>query len=210
MSRALPGLAVGYLIGSIPFAVLLSRAFGDFDAVRQGTGNPGATNVFKHVGRLAGAAVGLLDYFKALLPALLAERWLGWDSGAATCLAVGAVLGHDFSFALRLRGGKGGASTLGAFSYLDFPALMAVGALWALALPFLRGRRFVAGPAALTLFPVAVALHASPWGAAHLPAAGRPQGMLPIVTGAGLALLLWARVLPGLRSRAALPAGGPR
>ena len=191
MSRALPGLAVGYLIGSIPFAVLLSRAFGDFDAARQGTGNPGATNVFKHVGRLAGAAVGLLDYFKALLPALLAERWLGWDSGAATCLAVGAVLGHDFSFALRLRGGKGGASTLGAFSYLDFPALMA-------------------GPAALTLFPVAVALHASPWGAAHLPAAGRPQGMLPIVTGAGLALLLWARVLPGLRSRAALPAGGPR
>jgi glycerol-3-phosphate acyltransferase PlsY len=200
--RCLVGLAAGYLIGSIPFAVLLSRLMGNFDVTREGTRNPGATNVFKHVGWVAGAAVGLLDYFKALVPALLADQWLGFGHAEATAVAVGAVLGHDFSFALRFRGGKGGASTLGTFSYLDFPALMATGLLWALALPALKGRRFVAGPTALALFPILTAVHVSPWGTAHLPAWGRVSGPLPVIVGAGLVALLWARILPGLRQEA--------
>ncbi len=198
-ARCLVGLAVGYLVGSIPFAVLLARLLGNFDVTRDGTRNPGATNVFKHVGRVAGAAVGLLDYFKALVPALLADQWLGFSHAEATAVAVGAVLGHDFSFALRFRGGKGGASTLGVLSYLDFPALIGTGILWAVALPALKGRRFVAGLAALILFPVLTAVHVSPWGAAHLPAWGRVSGPLPVIVGAGLVALLWARVLPGLR-----------
>ena len=50
-----------YLVGSIPCAVLIGRGLGGFDTVRDGTRNPGATNVFKNVGRVAGSAVGLLD-----------------------------------------------------------------------------------------------------------------------------------------------------
>ena len=108
MNLALALLA-GYLIGSIPFAVVVSRLTGGFDTRRDGTRNPGATNVFKNVGRIAGAAVGLLDFFKALVPALLVERLPGCGVAEATAIAVGAVLGHDYSIFLRFRGGKGGA-----------------------------------------------------------------------------------------------------
>lgn len=187
----------GYLIGSIPFAVVIARLAGRFDTRREGTRNPGATNVFKNVGRLAGAAVGLLDYFKALLPAIAAQQWLQVGFAEATALAAGAVLGHNFSIFLRFRGGKGGASTLGVFTWLDFPALLGVGVLWALALPFLRGRRFVSGPAALTLFPILVTLHCY---VPHppLPDWRPPQPGLAIATGVALVALLWIRIIPGL------------
>ena len=155
-------VGLGYLVGSIPFAVLIGRGLGGFDTVRDGTRNPGATNVFKNVGRIAGSAVGLLDYFKALLPALVTERFLGFGYVEAAAVGIGAVLGHNFSFFLRFRGGKGGASTLGVLSYLDFPALIATGVAWALALVPLRGRRFVVGPIALGLFPFLAWWHAAP------------------------------------------------
>jgi len=192
-------LLTGYLIGSIPFAVLIAKRSGRFDTRREGTRNPGATNVFKNVGRLAGAAVGLLDYFKALLPAIAAQQWLHLGFAEATGVAVGAVLGHNYSLFLQFRGGKGGASTLGVFSWLDFPALLGVGVLWALALPFLRGRRFVAGPAALSLFPLLVALHSyadEPPLRAWVP----QQPGLAIGTGIALVALLWIRIVPGLRA----------
>jgi glycerol-3-phosphate acyltransferase PlsY len=190
-------LLTGYLFGSIPFAVLIARHSGGFDTRHEGTRNPGATNVFKHVGRLSGAVVGLLDYFKALLPAIAAQQWLHLGFAEATAVAAGAVLGHNFSIFLKFRGGKGGASTLGVFSWLDFPALLAVGLLWAAALPFLRGRRFVAGPAALSLFPILVALH-SQITAPPLRDWSPPRPGLAIATSGALVVLLWIRILPGL------------
>ncbi len=195
------GLLAGYLIGSTPFAVLLARRRLGFDVLRNGTRNPGATNVFRNVGRITGAVVGFLDYFKALVPALVAESSLGWSPPQAAALAIGAVLGHDFSIFLRLRGGKGGASTLGVFSYLDFPALLGVGLIWALSLPFLKSRRFVAGPAALSLFPLLAALHHSPPGSSILPGWGVPSGRLATLAGLGLIGLLWSRIVPGLVRR---------
>jgi acyl phosphate:glycerol-3-phosphate acyltransferase len=197
--RLVTGLLGGYVLGSIPFAVLFARARGGFDVLRDGTRNPGATNVFKNVGRVAGAAVGLLDYLKALLPALLAERLLGWSPGEAVSFAVGAVLGHDFSIFLGWRGGKGGASTLGALTVLDFPALIVTGAIWAAALPALKGRRFLAGPAALSLFPAVAALHRTTRGAALLPAWGPASAATTALLGAVLVALLWSRILPGRR-----------
>jgi acyl phosphate:glycerol-3-phosphate acyltransferase len=201
MILLLPALLAGYAIGSIPFAVVMARLSGGFDVTREGTRNPGATNVFKHVGRVAGAAVGLLDYFKALVPALLAHQWLGLGTSVAMAVGVGVVLGHDFSAWLRLRGGKGGASTLGVFSYIDFPALIATGVLWAVALPFLRGRRFVAGPVALTLFPILTALHAVPPLRSFLDGWGRHAGAAPVLVAIALLILLWVRVLPGLETK---------
>src|SRR6266446_4246264 len=169
---------------------------GGFDVRREGTQNPGATNVYKNVGRMAGAAVGLLDYFKALVPALLAWHLLGSSLSEAGAIAVGAVLGHDFSMFLGFRGGKGGASTLGAFTFLDFPALLAAGVLWAVGLAALRGRRFIAGPIALTSFPVLVALHRLPRLADLNPGAAPGSSPAPVLVAAGLVALLWARILP--------------
>ncbi len=187
------GLAAGYLIGSIPFAILIARGVANFDTLGQGTKNPGATNVFKHVGAISGAIVGLLDYFKALVPALVA-RW-GFDFGfwESSAVGVAAVLGHDFSVFLRFRGGKGGASTLGVFSFLDFPALVATGILWAATLPFSAGRRFIVGTASVGLFPILTALHLTPWGASAFPFL-RPPGSQAVVIGGALVALLWLRI----------------
>ena len=133
--RFLTGLAAGYLIGSIPFAILIARRVANFDTLPQGTRNPGATTVFQPVGILAGAAVGLLDYLKALVPALVARFHFGFSSYEAALVGVAAVLGHDFSIFLKFRGGKGGASTVGVFSFLDAPAMGLTGILYAVALP---------------------------------------------------------------------------
>jgi glycerol-3-phosphate acyltransferase PlsY len=206
MNLALALLA-GYLIGSIPFAVVVTRLTGGFDTRRDGTRNPGATNVFKNVGRVAGAAVGLLDFFKALVPALLVERLPGCGVAEATAIAVGAVLGHDYSIFLRFRGGKGGASTLGVLAYLDFPALLVTGAVWAAALPALRGRRFVAGPTALSLFPLLTALHARPPMAWIFPSWADPITALSVPIGIALSILLWTRIVPGLKRAPAERAG---
>ena len=203
--RLVLGVLAGYLIGSIPFAVLLARIGGGFDVVRQGTGNPGATNVFKHVGRVTGAAVGLLDYFKALVPAVVAGSLLGFAPWEAALVGVAAVLGHDFSVFMRFSGGKGGASTLGVFSYLDFPALIGMGALWAFGLPFTSGRRFVFGTVSLGFFPLLTALHSSPPGAGILPT-WRWPGPGASVIGAVLVGLLWWRILRARQSPEKEPA----
>lgn len=101
---------VGYLVGSASPAVLLARSRGvDLRAV--GSGNPGATNVGRALGRRAGALVAVLDVLKGLLPAVgfgLADHRAGLVAGVA------AVLGHTTSPFLRGRGGKGVATAAGA------------------------------------------------------------------------------------------------
>lgn len=202
--RFLSGLVAGYLIGSIPFAILIARRVANFDTLSHGTRNPGATNVFKHVGIISGAAVGLLDYFKALVPALVARFFFEFSFFEAALVGVAAVLGHDFSIFLKFRGGKGGASTVGVFSFLDFPALVLTGILYAAALPFTAGKRFIVGTASLGLFPIATALHLSPWGASLFPPL-RPPGSQAIAIGGFLVALAWWRI--GLARRTAMPGG---
>jgi glycerol-3-phosphate acyltransferase PlsY len=199
MTDYLLGLAAGYLVGSIPFAVLIARLGGGFDVTREGTRNPGATNVFKHVGKIAGLAVGLLDYFKALVPCLIADWYLGFSPGQCSAVGVGAVLGHNASIFLRFRGGKGGASTLGVFTYLDFPALLACGLPGFAALAIL-GQRFVIAPLAITLFPILTAIHGTARGTAWFPGWRQP-GLLPVGLSLALLALLWLRLLPGLRRK---------
>ena len=101
---------VGYLVGSVSPAVLLARSRGiDLRAV--GSGNPGATNVGRALGRRAGAVVAVLDVLKGLVPAVgfgLAHHEAGLVAGLA------AVLGHTTSPFLRGRGGKGVATAAGA------------------------------------------------------------------------------------------------
>jgi glycerol-3-phosphate acyltransferase PlsY len=104
----------GYLLGSIPTGALLARARG-IDIQKVGSGNIGATNVARTLGKKLGALVLLLDTLKGLVPVLACRlAWPEEPQGAAL-VGVLATLGHVFPVWLKLRGGKGVATALGVF-----------------------------------------------------------------------------------------------
>jgi len=112
---------VGYLVGSISPAALIARARG-IDLRTLGSGNPGATNAGRVMGRGVGVVVGLLDVLKGLVPTLV----FGWIGGVGVAMVAGlfAVLGHCTSPWLKGRGGKGVATSFGA--------ILGVSPLWGL------------------------------------------------------------------------------
>jgi glycerol-3-phosphate acyltransferase PlsY len=119
-------LIIGYLFGSIPFAVIIARARG-VDIFKCGSGNPGATNVMRSVGKNEGRLCFLLDALKGFVPVLLAML-ITKDSGFACAALVGSLLGHSFSFWIKFRGGKGVATTVGGLLAL-VPLVMFTGLL---------------------------------------------------------------------------------
>jgi len=113
MNPSLAGLLVlGYLLGAIPFGYLVARRAG-VDIFKTGSGNIGATNVMRTLGKKAGLSVFALDVLKGLIPPIVAYR-LGLGQDAAFFAGIAAVLGHIFSPFLRFKGGKGIATSLGA------------------------------------------------------------------------------------------------
>jgi len=113
-----------YLLGSIPFGLLLSRIFGGGDVRTSGSGNIGATNVARVAGPVAGVLTLLLDAGKGAAAVWLAARFSN-ESATWMMIAVLAVLlGHCFPIWLRFRGGKGVATAAGAFLVLCPPALL--------------------------------------------------------------------------------------
>lgn len=101
-----------YLLGSIPFGVLVARAKG-VDIMTVGSGNTGATNVTRVLGWKLGSTVFVLDVLKGAIPPL-AAKWVTGDDSAAILMGVVAVVGHTLSPFLRFKGGKGVATSLGA------------------------------------------------------------------------------------------------
>ena len=127
-------VACGYLAGSIPTGLLMARARG-IDLRKIGSGNIGATNVARALGKKLGAVVLLVDVLKGFLPVLAARRlWLAEAHGAELVAAVGlaAVLGHVFPVWLRLRGGKGVATALGVWLALNLWVGLALIGTWVL------------------------------------------------------------------------------
>ncbi len=124
-------LAIGYLIGSISFAVLLARLKG-VDIFSIGSGNPGATNVMRALGKPYGYACFLLDAFKGiaavLIAAVIARQTGTGPALAGICGLAGAILGHSFSLFLKFKGGKGVATTVGGLFAL-MPPVMLIGAV---------------------------------------------------------------------------------
>lgn len=117
---------VGYLLGSISFAVLVARSRG-VDIFQTGSGNPGATNVKRELGARPGNTVFALDAVKGLLAAgwpLLAFATNGLQLAILGLL--GAIIGHSYSVFLRFRGGKGVATTMGGLAVI-MPAALLVG-----------------------------------------------------------------------------------
>ncbi len=130
-----------YLAGSTPFGVIIARLHG-VDLRRAGSGNVGATNVARVIGRKWGYFCFLLDVAKGLAPVAVAGLWCRPADGTVPApsaqaawllVALAAVLGHVFSFYLRFRGGKGVATALGVvigiYPYFTWAGLAALG-LW--------------------------------------------------------------------------------
>jgi len=119
---------VGFLLGSIPFGLLLTRAAGLGDIRKVGSGNIGATNVLRTGNKKLAAATLLLDALKGLVPVLVFNLMGGPVPAAAA--AAGAVLGHMFPPWLGFRGGKGVATTLGVLIGLNWQLGAITCALW--------------------------------------------------------------------------------
>ena len=186
----LAALGSGYLLGSIPFGVLLTRFAGFGDVRKIGSGNIGATNVLR-TGRKGLAAATLLgDALKGTL-AVVVMAWL-WGRDAAILAALGAFLGHLYPVWLALRGGKGVATFIGILLGLKPSAALVFGLIWL-------------AVAALTRLSSAAALAAATASPAVLWAQGEPQMAEMAVV---LVVLLWwkhreniGRLLAGTESR---------
>lgn len=122
---------LAYAIGSIPFGLVLARFFADMDIRQFGSGNIGATNVNRVLGRKLGAATLLCDMAKGLIPVLIARALYG-DIVSATQVGMAAFLGHCFPIYMRFKGGKGVATAFGVLIGLSLTtALIGLG-IWLL------------------------------------------------------------------------------
>ncbi|MEQ1640590.1 MAG: glycerol-3-phosphate 1-O-acyltransferase PlsY [Novosphingobium sp.] len=177
-------LALGYLLGSIPFGLILTKVFNAGDLRSIGSGSIGATNVLR-TGR-KGLAIGtlLLDAGKGALAVWLAAQW--WPL-AAPIAAFGAILGHCFPVWLRFQGGKGVATALGIALALAWPLALVCVAVWLVVVAASRISS-LGGIAATLAGPLAA------W------ALDRPELVLPL---AGIALVvLWRHRANIVRLRA--------
>lgn len=182
-------LALGYVMGSIPFGLILTRLTGKGDIRAIGSGNIGATNVLRTGSKMLAAATLVLDCVKATIAVVLAGHLFG--PALAPVAGAGALVGHLYPVWLKFRGGKGVATYLGVLIPL-FPVGAGVyAAVWILLLLSVRISS-VAGMAAAISAPVVAAL-------LHLPS-------LPMLLGFTL-LVLWkhreniARLRKGMEPR---------
>ena len=135
ITSSFPMLAIvavlSYLLGSIPFGIVITRAMGLGDLRAIGSGNIGATNVLRTGNKRAAAATLILDAAKGGVAVLLARAAVGED--AAQMAALMSFLGHLFPVWLGFRGGKGVATFLGTLLALAWPVGLACCATWAVA-----------------------------------------------------------------------------
>ncbi len=130
-SHSLPylfaALAFGYVLGSTPFGLLLTKFTGMGDVRKIGSGNIGATNVLRTGNKKIAALTLLGDLFKGTLAVLIAAQW---GPETANLAGMGAFLGHLFPFWLKFKGGKGVATYLGVLLGLYWPAFLLFAFIW--------------------------------------------------------------------------------
>ncbi|WP_324260833.1 glycerol-3-phosphate 1-O-acyltransferase PlsY [Altererythrobacter sp. H2] len=164
---------LGFVGGSIPFGLLLTRAAGLGDIRDIGSGSIGATNVLRTGNKGLAAATVLLDAAKGAFPVLLAAHlWPGTEGWAA----VAAVAGHCFTPWLRFKGGKGFATAAGVLLALAWPVMLVCAAIWAATLAVSRISS-VSSMTTVVLAPVAA------W------ALGYPQIIVPLIAIAAIVLV---------------------
>jgi glycerol-3-phosphate acyltransferase PlsY len=123
-------VVLGYLCGSIPFGLILTRAAGLGDIREIGSGNIGATNVLRTGNRWVALATLILDAAKAAVPVLVARYF--WGEQAAMLAGIAAFFGHCFPVWLNFKGGKGVAVSIGSLLALSWPVGLIFCAVWLL------------------------------------------------------------------------------
>jgi len=121
-------LIAGYLLGSIPSAVIVAKIFHLPDPRSQGSKNPGATNMLRLGGKKAGFITFVLDFLKAFIPVLIAKHCL--PLAACLCVMMGTFLGHIYSVFLKFKGGKGVATGFGGWLGISPPLGAATMLIW--------------------------------------------------------------------------------
>lgn len=121
-------MILGYLLGSIPFGLILTRAAGLGDVRNIGSGNIGATNVLRTGNKKLAAATLLLDGLKGTVAVLLARHI--WGEAPAVIAGLSAFLGHIYPVWLKFKGGKGVATYIGVLAGLHWPVAIAFCGIW--------------------------------------------------------------------------------
>lgn len=191
---------LAYLVGAIPFGLIVGKVFYGVDVRQHGSGNVGSTNVFRVLGKKAGVAVMALDILKGYVPAALAAAL--FDPWYAIFIAAAPVVGHIYSVFLKGSGGKGVATAAGVVLALAPLAFVVCFATW-ITLIIVTRCVSIASLAVATLVPVLVILMGDP---------------LPYeIAGVLVALIVWwahrgniRRLLDGTESRVNLPWTGKR
>ncbi len=138
---ALLAILAGYLMGSLSFAVVVSRAMGLADPRHYGSGNPGATNVLRSGNKLAAVLTLLLDAAKGFVPVLLVRLYgqqLGLGQGTLALVGLAAFVGHLWPVFFRFQGGKGVATAAGVLLALNPWLGLATLATWVIIAAFFR------------------------------------------------------------------------
>lgn len=172
-SNAIWAALIGFLLGSIPFGLVLTKAAGHGDVRDIGSGSIGATNVLRTGNKGLAAATVLLDAAKGAVPVLLAAHlWPGTEGIAA----VAAVAGHCFTPWLKFKGGKGFATAAGVLLALAWPLMLICAGVWAATLALSR----ISSVSSMT---TVVAAPVIAW------AMGYPQLLWPLVAIAAIVLV---------------------
>jgi glycerol-3-phosphate acyltransferase PlsY len=145
---------IAWLVGGIPFGLIVVRLLTGKDVRDGGSGNIGATNVLRTSGRMAGVLTLVLDAGKGLFAVWLADRLTGGNMMWMSFAALAVLVGHAFSVFLNFKGGKAVASFVGAFAYLTPLPLLAVILLFVFLVAWTRYLS-LGSIAAAALFPVA-------------------------------------------------------
>jgi glycerol-3-phosphate acyltransferase PlsY len=141
LAASLAAVIVSYLIGSLSFAVIVSRAMGLADPRSYGSGNPGATNVLRSGSKPAAIATLALDALKGYVPvvaAFLLEPRFGWGNGTVALCGLAAFLGHLWPLFFKFHGGKGVATAAGVLFGFNPLLGLATLATWVIIAAFFR------------------------------------------------------------------------
>lgn len=202
--------ALAYVLGSIPFAVVVSRVMGLSDPRSYGSGNPGATNVLRSGNKKAAAATLVLDAFKGWLAVWLGARaaQAGWlDAAAVPLLALAVLAGHLWPMFLRFRGGKGVATAAGVLLAVNPWLGLATIATWLIVAVFFRYSSLAA---------LAAAVFAPFYAVIGQDLAWRLQPAMLLALGAISLLVIWRhqgnirKLLRGEESRIGAKSGGAK
>lgn len=119
---------ISYIIGSFSFSYVIGKIIRNIDIRNFGSGNAGATNSLRVMGKKLGIIIGILDTLKGMIAALIGLKFMGYEGALIASLFV--VIGHDWSIFLKFKGGKGIATSFGTLLVLNFPTAvisMAIG-----------------------------------------------------------------------------------